>query len=113
MADPSTVMVVLVTGPDETTLASIAEQVVGEGLAACVNVVPDVRSVYRWRDGVENEREALAIIKTTREAVAGLQRRVLDLHPYDVPEFIVLSVESGNPSYLDWVVSSIAAGADL
>ena len=112
MTEPSTIVVVLVTGPDETTLASIAERVVEEGLAACVNVVPEVRSVYRWREHVETEREALAIIKTTRAAVAHLQRRVLDLHPYDVPEFIVLPVESGSPPYLDWVTNSITADAD-
>lgn len=105
-------MIVLVTGPDETTLASIADRVVAEGLAACVNVVPEVRSVYRWHEEIETEREALAIIKTTRAAVAGLQRRVLELHPYDVPEFIVLPVESGNPSYLEWVTNSITAEAD-
>ena len=112
MSEPSTVMVVLVTGPDETTLESMAECVVAEGLAACVNIIPDVRSVYRWREQVETGREALAIIKTTRSAVEDLQSRVLDLHPYEVPEFIVLPVDSGNPSYLDWVTTSITAKAD-
>lgn len=112
MSEPSTIMIVLVTGPDEKTLTSIAERVVEEGLAACVNVVPEVRSVYRWRERVETEREALAIIKTTGTAVARLQHRVLELHPYDVPEFIVLPVESGNPSYLDWITNSIRTEAD-
>jgi periplasmic divalent cation tolerance protein len=105
-------VVVFVTGPDENTLTSIAERVVGERLAACVNVIPGVRSVYRWDDDVQTSQEALGIMKTTRSAVGELQRRVLELHPYEVPEFIVIPVESGSPSYLDWVMDSIVAGGE-
>ena len=111
-AESEVAVVVLVTGPDAAALASIAERVVDERLAACVNVVPHVRSVYRWHHDVEATQEALAIMKTTRPAVAALQRRVLDLHPYDLPEFIVLPVESGHPAYLDWVTDSISAEED-
>ena len=107
MPEREVAVVVFVTGPDEATLTSIAERVVGEGLAACVNVVPDVRSVYRWNNEVESTREALGIMKTTRPAVAELQRRVLELHPYDIPEFIVLPVESGSATYLDWLTDSV------
>ena len=112
-AESGVAVVVLVTGPDAAALASIAERVVDERLAACVNVVPHIRSVYRWRHDVEATEEALAIMKTTRQAVTALQRRVLDLHPYDLPEFIVLPVESGNPAYLDWVTDSISAEEDF
>ena len=109
VTEPEAVVVVLVTGPDEATLTSIAERVVGEGLAACVNVVPGVRSVYRWKNDVETSHEVLGIMKTTRSAVADLQRRVLEMHPYEIPEFIVLPVESGSPSYLDWVTDNVVA----
>lgn len=112
IAESEAAVIVLVTGPDEATLTSIAERVVTEGLAACVNVVPHVRSVYRWNNAVEKTQEALGILKTTRSAVADLQRRVLDLHPYDIPEFIVLRVESGSPAYLDWVADSIFVEGD-
>jgi periplasmic divalent cation tolerance protein len=105
-------VVVLVTGPDEATLTSIAEHVVEEGLAACMNIVPGVRSVYRWNDAVETEQEALGIIKTTRSAVPALERRVLAMHPYSTPEFLVLSVDSGNPAYVGWIVGSVLEEAD-
>ena len=112
MVEPDGAVVVLVTGPDENTLTSIAERVVGERLAACVNVVPGVRSVYRWDDDVQTSQEVLGIMKTTRSAVGELQRRVLELHPYDVPEFIVISVESGSPLYLGWITDSIRTGGE-
>ena len=109
-AESKGAVVVFVAGPDENTLTSIAERVVGERLAACVNVIPGVRSVYRWNDDVQTSQEVLGIMKTTRSAVGDLKRRVLELHPYEVPEFIVIPIESGSPSYLDWVTSSIGAG---
>ncbi len=109
---PRPPVVVLVTGPDEATLISIAEDIVGEGLAACMNVVPGVRSVYRWNDAVETGQEALGIIKTTKSAVPALERRVLALHPYNTPEFLVLSVDSGNPAYVGWIAGSVPEQAD-
>ncbi|RLC55544.1 MAG: hypothetical protein DRI30_07425, partial [Chloroflexi bacterium] len=72
MVEADGAVVVLVTGPDENTLTSIAERVVGERLAACVNVVPGVRSVYRWDDDVQTSQEVLGIMKTTRSAVGDL-----------------------------------------
>ncbi len=111
-ADTGGAVVVLVTGPDEATLTSIAECVVTEGLAACVNVVPQIHSVYRWNNEVETANEALGIIKTTGQSVARLQHRVLELHPYDTPEFLVLPVESGSPSYLGWIENSVFGEGD-
>jgi len=99
--------VVLVSGPDRATLVSIAETLVDEGLVACVNVLPDVRSVYRWDGAVRNEQEALAILKTMRRALPALQRRVLELHPYDVPEFVSLAVDTGDSKYLDWIANCV------
>ena len=100
-------VVVLVTAPDQATLVSMAEVLVAEGLVACMNIVPAVRSVYVWDDQVKNESEALGIIKTVRRAVPDLQQRVLELHPYEVPEFLTLAVEMGDRRYLDWISNSI------
>lgn len=100
-------VVVLVTAPDEATLVSMAEILVAGGLAACMNIIPAVRSVYAWDGAVRNEGEALGIIKTVRRAVPDLRRRVIDLHPYDVPEFLSLAVEEGDSRYLDWISNSV------
>jgi periplasmic divalent cation tolerance protein len=102
------VRVVLVTGPDPATLESIGRVLVEERLAACVNVLPDVTSVYRWEGDLHRDSEALAILKTTADRVPGLQARVLELHPYEEPEFICLPIEGGSPSYLEWLAGSVA-----
>lgn len=103
----SGVVVVLVTGPDVDTLETLAGRIVGEGLAACVNLIPRVRSVYRWDGEVRHDDEALAVVKTTRRAIEALRDRVDELHPYDLPEFVVLAVEAGSDEYLGWVDSSV------
>lgn len=108
----SGVVVVLVTGPDADTLMALAGRIVGEGLAACVNLIPRVRSVYRWDGEVEQDDEALAVVKTTRPAIKALRDRVHELHPYDLPEFVVLAVESGSDEYLGWVESSVRIAPD-
>ncbi len=106
MAD-SGVRVVLVSGPDAATLEVLGRALVAERLAACVNVIPGVTSVYRWEGDVQVDAEALAVIKTTEEAVEAAQRRVAELHPYDVPEFVALEVTGGLPSYVRWVRESV------
>ncbi|MDH3298201.1 MAG: divalent-cation tolerance protein CutA [Gemmatimonadota bacterium] len=112
MGEPSTPpVVVLVTGPDEATMTSIARLVVEEGLAACVNVIPGVQSVYRWDETVQLDQEALAVFKTTRPALAALERRVLSLHPYDLPEFLVIPVDSGSEPYVHWITRSVSVEA--
>ncbi|MDE2972509.1 MAG: divalent-cation tolerance protein CutA [Acidobacteriota bacterium] len=96
-----------------TTLSSreqaerLAEALVAERLAACVNVLGPVASIYRWEGRVARDEEVLLFIKTTREGVEPLQTRVLELHPYDTPEFLALEVGAGAPDYLAWVVDSV------
>jgi periplasmic divalent cation tolerance protein len=97
------VIVVFSTFPSEDKAADIARTLVSEGLCACVNLVPPVRSIYRWQGEICDERETLAIIKTTRERFDALRDRLVALHPYEVPEVIALPVEAGHPPYLDWV----------
>jgi periplasmic divalent cation tolerance protein len=96
-------IVVLVTAPGADEAARIARAVVEERLAACGNVVPGLRSIYRWQGAVQEDAEALLVLKTTRDRFEALRARVLALHPYEVPEVIALPVEAGSAPYLDWI----------
>ncbi len=96
-------VVVLVTAPSAEKAADIARALVEERLAACGNVVPSVRSIYRWEGKVQDEAEALLVLKTTRARFPALRDRVLALHPYQVPEVLALPVEAGSEGYLAWV----------
>jgi periplasmic divalent cation tolerance protein len=103
MAD---IVLVLTTVPDSDQGEVIARTLVEERLAACVNVLPPMASIYRWRGGVERESERQLIIKTTRQRVEGLRARLTALHPYELPEFIVLAVADGGAAYLQWIEES-------
>ncbi len=96
-------LVVLVTTPTPERAAEIARAVVEERLAACGNVLAGVRSVYRWEGKVQDDQEALLVLKTTRARLEALRARVLALHPYQVPEVIALGVEAGSAPYLAWI----------
>lgn len=100
---PDAVLLCYCTCPDAASARALAEAVVGEGLAACVNRLPGVQSTYRWKGEVTTDSEELLIIKTTRQRFAALKERVLALHPYELPELIAVSVEQGHEAYLDWV----------
>ena len=95
--------VVLSTFPNPDKAAEIARALVDERLAACVNIVPAIRSIYRWQGAVSDDTETLAVIKTTRERYADLAARLRALHPYEVPEILALDVEAGHPAYVAWV----------
>jgi periplasmic divalent cation tolerance protein len=97
------VLVVFVTTPSQEKAAELARTLVEERLAACGNVLPGVRSIYRWEGKVEDDAEVLLLLKTTRERFPALRDRVLALHPYRVPEVIALPVETGSDGYLAWV----------
>ena len=102
-------VVVLTTLPADADAAGFARQLVEERLAACVNLLPIMESVYRWEGRVEQDTERQLVLKTSRERIAALWDRVRELHPYEVPEFIVLPVSDGNDAYLRWVGESTAA----
>jgi periplasmic divalent cation tolerance protein len=97
------VMVALTTAPSVEVAERIGRSVVEERLAACANVVPGVTSIFRWKGAVERESEVLVVLKTTAEGVEALERRVVELHPYEVPEVVAFPVEAGHAPYLDWV----------
>jgi periplasmic divalent cation tolerance protein len=98
------VRVLFMTAPDEETAAKIARVLVEERLAACVNIVPRVRSIYRWEGAIEDAAEVLCVVKTVAEKVAPLLARIQEVHPYKVAEGLALAVESGLPDYLAWVI---------
>ena len=81
----------------------LARQLVDERLAACVNVHPPMVSVYRWKGAVERDTECQIVIKTTRERLGALEARLREIHPYELPELVVVSVDSGSDAYLRWV----------
>jgi len=104
----SEAVVVLITFPMDADVRGFASTLVGEGCAACVSILPQVESVYRWQGRVEQARERQLIVKTQRVRVDRLRRRVDDLHPYDTPEFVVLPVVDGDPRYLAWIAEATA-----
>ena len=107
----ASVVVILSTLPNPEKAAEIARTLVEERLAACVNLVPQVRSIYRWQSAIQDDTETLAIVKTTSEGAAALYARLLQLHPYDVPEVLALPVSGGHAPYLEWVARSVGTGA--
>jgi periplasmic divalent cation tolerance protein len=100
-------VVVLVTIPGDVDAAAFARGLVEPGVAACVNVLPAMQSIYRWEGDVQQEAEHQVVIKTTSAAVPALWQRVQDLHPYDIPEFIVLPIVDGNEAYLKWIRTNV------
>ena len=99
-------VLVLTTLPNDGEAAAFARALVEERLAACVNLLPPMESTYRWEGKVERETERQAIIKTTRDRTVALWERVREMHPYEVPEFIVLPIVDGNDAYLRWIADS-------
>lgn len=104
------VVVVLVTCGKGAEARRIARTLVAERLAACVNIVPRIESIYRWKGRVERAREVLLAIKTTRRRYPALERRVRELHSYDLPEIVALPLHAGSASYLRWVAESVEPG---
>jgi periplasmic divalent cation tolerance protein len=98
---------VLVTAPNLKTARSLAQAVLRTRLAACANLVPRLESHYWWQGRLEKSAEVLIVLKTTRTRLAALERRVLELHPYDTPEFLVLPLSGGSNRYLDWLQASV------
>ena len=99
-------VIVMTTLPADADASTFAHTLVEERLAACVNLLPGMESVYRWEGKIEQERERQLVIKTSRSRLPALWDRVRELHPYDVPEFIVLPIVDGNDAYLRWLGQS-------
>jgi periplasmic divalent cation tolerance protein len=104
------VRIVLTTVGLKEAADKLAQQLVERRLAACVNIVGPIRSVYRWRDEVHNDPEYLLLIKTTTECVAQLQSALKSLHPYELPECVEIAITGGSQDYLAWVASEVISG---
>lgn len=111
MADTPHVLV-LTTLPADADAVAFATALVEARLAACVNLLPVMESVYRWDGRVQRDSERQLIMKTSQERVATVWQRVRELHPYDVPEFIVLPIVDGNDAYLRWIGESTRMSAE-
>jgi periplasmic divalent cation tolerance protein len=96
-------IVVYITAPNEEDAAKIAKIIVEEKLAACVNIVKGIRSIYSWQGNIEDDPEVLMIIKTRQELFGQLKERVKALHSYTVPEIIAIPIVDGSEDYLNWV----------
>lgn len=106
------VVVAFSTCPDESVAQRLAEALVSEGLAACVNRVAAVQSTYVWDGRLQDDAEVLLIIKSTAARIPSLEQRLKELHPYELPEFVVTSVMGGNEPYLEWIRRSVGERSD-
>jgi periplasmic divalent cation tolerance protein len=102
-------LVVLCTAPDREVADRLANDLVELRLAACVNLIGGVRSIYRWEGEVARDDEILLVIKTTEARFGDLGRAIAARHPYQVPEVLALSVADGHAPYLDWILKGVAA----
>ena len=93
----------LVTIDDFDRAVLIARTIVVQKLAACVNILPEIRSIYSWKGEICDDRECLMVIKTRRSLFPRLQERIKEMHPYEVPEIISFTIEEGFPEYLRWI----------
>jgi periplasmic divalent cation tolerance protein len=107
MKDAKAFRMVLVTTGSEDEAVKIARALVDERLAACINIVPGMRSIYRWQGAVKDDSEVLMMIKTGAAAIDELEARVRELHRYEFPEIISLPLDKGNEPYLDWLGESL------
>jgi periplasmic divalent cation tolerance protein len=99
--------IVLTTAGSWEEAEHLARHLVEHRLAACVNVVPGVRSLYRWKDAVETATEWLLLVKTTAGALASVETAIRELHSYELPEFLVLMPEAGSARYLEWIGAGV------
>lgn len=102
-----TPVIVLTTVAPSFDAASLAKHLVDERLAACVNIVPQIRSIYRWKGNVEDDGEQLLIIKTMADRVDALRDALFARHPYEVPEFVALTIDRIEGPYRDWLAASV------
>lgn len=104
---PGSNSIAYVTTPNDEAAKKIAHGVISKKLAACVNIIPNLTSIYEWDGHVNEDSEVLLMIKTSTEKVDELSKFVRENHPYSVAEVISVKIENGNPPYLDWITKSV------
>lgn len=100
--------IVLTTAASEEQARSIARALVDRRIAACVNIIPQITSIYRWQGEVEEASEWMLIVKTTAADCDSVRQAIAELHSYDLPECICLAIEDGSPAYLEWIADSVS-----
>ena len=100
-------IIALNTCPNTETAQKIAHSLLEHGLAACINIIPTVQSVYRWQGKIEQENEALLMIKTRKDKFTQLESLIRRLHPYELPEIVAVPIEAGTKEYLNWIDQSL------
>ena len=100
-------VIVLTTVSTTFDVQPLALQLVEQGVAACVNVIPRIHSVYRWKGKIENDSEQLLLIKTVEERLPDLRATLFAMHPYEVPEFMVIQIDDLSEAYRSWLLSSV------
>ena len=100
------VLLALSTFPDHETAQRISNQLVTEKFAACANILPGIESIYRWKEKIETSNETLVFFKLSEDRQSAFQEKLRSLHPYEVPEIIIVPVTTGLPEYLRWVAES-------
>ncbi len=102
---------ILCTCPDQDSAQTIAEHLIDQKLAACVNILPGITSIYSWQGNRESAQELLLVIKTTKTVYGALEKTITELHPYELPEIIAVNIENGSAGYLSWISDSIGKNA--
>jgi len=108
MSNSKDLLMVYCTCPDHDAAIKMANAIIDAGLAACVNIIPSLTSVYRWQGERRQGTEELLLIKTTKSAYSALEKHISESHPYELPEIIAVSIKDGLPAYLDWAHESCA-----
>lgn len=103
-------VIIFCTAASEQEAASIGKIVVEEGLAACANIIPQIRSIYRWKGEIWDERETLIIIKSKESLFEKIRSRIRELHSYEVPEITAIQLDRGDTAYLQWIEAVTAQG---
>ena len=98
---------ILCTCPDNQVAEQLATSLVEQRLAACINIVPGLTSIYRWQGKLEKGTEVLLLIKTTRECYTAVETAIRQQHPYELPEIIAVTLDEGSPDYLRWITTSL------
>jgi periplasmic divalent cation tolerance protein len=101
--ESSNARILLCTFPNAEEATRVGREAVEQRIAACVNLIPSIQSIYRWKENIETATETLALFKTTQERYPDLERFLKQSHSYETPEIVVISIENGSPDYLTWI----------
>ncbi|HEB86184.1 MAG TPA: divalent-cation tolerance protein CutA [Gammaproteobacteria bacterium] len=107
MSNDSPYLIVFSTCPDERVAEHVAETLIDRRQAACVNIIPKIRSIYHWKGNIERDWEVLLLIKTHKAQFQALEDTIVELHPYELPEIVAVSLETGLADYLRWIDSTL------